>query len=236
MNQVEVVITNYMRPFNIPLIINVLRSQSVPCTITIIDAGMSANGLKSDVIELADRHYPICHNYGPSNRYFFIEKYDHEFTLFLDDDYLPGFKLIEYFLSFKSIQKMGVLGQEGRLLTVDGDYDSQNTPRTQYLSEVDLLVRGYFLRTELLQIFESFIQGHHIDMQDLEDDIALCASVKIAGFNNYLLPTSDKSTLMVSKELPAPNAWWQRPHHLARRSAFCHSLIQLGWNHQRRNG
>jgi hypothetical protein len=233
MSEIEVVITNYMRPFNIPDIVKALRSQTVKCTITVVDAGSQSSHLKSNLQGIVDRYYTINHNYGPSNRYLFIDSYDHPFTLFIDDDYLPGSKMLEYFLTFKTIQNFGVLGQVGRLLFSDGKYDNQDITRNDCLREVDVLVRGYFLRTEVLQLFKSFVVNNRLNWQDLEDDITLCASLKIAGLKNLLLPISKKETLLILKELPAPNAWWQRPQHLTKRNHFCSSLIKLGWKYQR---
>jgi len=210
-----------------------LRHQSQPCTITVCDCHPSDKFALSEMaLPSIDRMYRWSHNLGSYSRYVPIGAYDHEYTLFLDDDMLPGRKCVEHFLkSAKAIRHFGVLGQLGRIVGADGSYFPRNIQRMKMFVEVDVLVRGYFIRTSnlfyLLRLRE--IMGSFDAMTN--DDLALCISLRLFGnLPLYLTPSSkDRETLMNKEDLDDEFALSRRPEHLRRRNEFLRRAITAGW-------
>lgn len=231
---VEVVITNWKRPNNVIKIINSLRSQTVPVTITICDGHDSEKfELDSSIIRNTDRIITLNNNYGPFNRYIPIGLFDHEYTFFLDDDLLPGCRCVEWFLHYaNSLTDFGVLGEFGRSLDKNGIYKIEDVPQWNAFKEVDIIIRAYFVKTKYLSniiklksIFSS------IPTNLLEDDILLCASMKM--FSNlwcFLVPYSfDNSFSVDISSLEEDFALSGRIDHRQRRINFTSMLIRNWW-------
>jgi hypothetical protein len=231
-NQVEVVIINWKRPRNVTTIVDALREQTIPCTITICDCHQSAEfELTPNTLSSADRVYRWEHNLGSFNRYVPMAGYDHRYTFFIDDDMMPGRRCVEHFLrAAESLPSFGALGQEGRIVDANGAYQSRNIPRNDDFTEVDILVRAYFTQTSCL---------HHVqDMRTLlgnfddpEDDILLAVGLSMyAGRGCYLTPIDpDPETLVNRRELETPHARCSRPSHYRDRSRLLESAVGLGW-------
>jgi hypothetical protein len=158
--------------------------------------------------------------------------YDHRYTLFLDDDMLPGLRCVEHFLrSAMQIVRFGVLGQLGRIIQPDGIYRYAHVPRTDGFVETDVIIRGYFVRTENLAYLLQFKQMMSVDEFVSTDDLLLCTAVRaLAGLSCYLTPWDpDEEALMNKRELSDDFALSSRAEHLESRQGFLDRAIQAGW-------
>lgn len=230
----EVVITNWKRPSNVAEMVRALKSQSVPCTITICDCHPSAEfALDEQTLSTVDRLYRWQQNWGGYNRYVPAGAYDHPFTFFLDDDMLPGERCVEHFLAHAArLESFGVLGQLGRIISPDNVYRWADVNRSGEFIETDFVVRGYFVRTENLHYIQQFrwkmgLLGEAI----FEDDMLLCASLRAcAGLSCYLTPSDDEPETLVNKlNLDEAFAISARDEHLPNRTGFLRRAMDAGW-------
>ena len=230
--KVEVVIINWKRPRNVDAIVDALRAQTIPCTITICDCHQSAEfKLQRETLLSADRVYRWEHNLGSFNRYVPVSGYDHQYTMFIDDDMMPGRRCIEHFLTAaEQMKSFGALGQMGRIVHANGAYQSRNVPRNHGFTEVDFLVRAYFTHTHCLSRVPQMrtLLGN---AGDPEDDILLSVGLSMyAGRSCYLTPVdADPQTMVNMRELESPHARCNRPSHYDGRSQLLQSAVALGW-------
>jgi hypothetical protein len=235
-NDVEVILINWKRPGNIIEIVRGLRNQTRPCTITICDCHPTQTfALPSSIRDDVDRIYRWQHNTGPYSRYVPIGAFDHEFTFFLDDDMVPGSLCIEHFIDAAArAGSFGVLGQLGRILSAEGKYTGHDVARRNSFVEVDVIVRGFFVRTinlsKVLQ-FRWKIFPPQADLSQIEDDLLLCVALKMSdGLSSYLTPADNDIETRINKlELPTPHALQYRPDHRHRRESFLSQMTAIGW-------
>ncbi|WP_371750460.1 hypothetical protein OG302_42825 [Streptomyces sp. NBC_01283] len=236
-NRVEVVIINWKRPSNVVEIVSALRRQTVPCTVTICDCHNSPEfQLPFSTLSSSDRVYRWEHNLGSFSRYIPVGGYDHEYTFFIDDDMLPGMRCVEHFLTWaERLSGFGALGQLGRILESDGSYRPQDIARRDDFTEVDILVRAFFVRTESL-VHVPQMRNLLREFEDPEDDILLAVGLGMyAGLASYLTPSdADPETLVNMNELDRPYSRQARPHHLQARSLLLRRAMRLGWQPVRR--
>jgi len=234
MNAVEVVVINWKRPGNVGRIVAALKAQTEECTVTVCDCHPSAEfALADSTLASVDRLYRWQRNCGAYNRYVPAGGYDHTYTLFLDDDMLPGLRCVEHFIrSAREIETFGVLGQLGRILPADGVYRYGDVPRGPAFVETDLVVRGYFVRTSNLWCVGRFRWiMNYFDEFLPEDDLLLCISLRMcAGLGCYLTPHDpDIETLMNKEELSREYALSMRAEHLDKRRDFLRRAVACGW-------
>jgi hypothetical protein len=237
--QVEVVVINWKRPLNVAEIVLALRHQSVPCTITLCDCHDSPEfALPSETIAAADRIYRWQHNLGAFSRYVPVGGYDHKYTFFIDDDMLPGSRCVEHFLIWaEHLRTFGALGQIGRIARADGVYQPRDVSRNADFTEVDVLARAFFVRTNSLvhvQQMRTLVDGS----ADPEDDILLAIGLAIHGaMRCFLTPAdADPQTLVNVRELGSGYSRSGRPNHLQLRTRLLQRAMELGWQPQLSRG
>lgn len=145
MNKVEVVVSHFRRPSNIPKILAALRAQTVPVTCTLTDASDSISAIDTTCWDRVFRMEPM----GAWERLAIAGAYAHEFTLFLDDDVLPSPNFAESFLmASEALQgRFSVLGCHGRRYEFDRIWFIDLPETSEF---VHWLARVYFFRTEHL--------------------------------------------------------------------------------------
>ncbi|WP_232303788.1 glycosyltransferase [Pseudofrankia sp. DC12] len=189
--------------------------------------------LSEATLSSADRVYRWGHNTGPYSRFVPLAAYDHEYTFFVDDDMLPGTRCVEHFVeTAESLPGFGSIGQMGRIVPADGVYTARNVGRLPRAREIDILVRGFFVRTRNLHhIAQLRWLMNYMAEQVPEDDMLLCVAMRLcAGLRNYLAPSDpDPETLMNRAELPDPHALHRRPDHIQRRIDFMLAARAIGW-------
>jgi hypothetical protein len=231
-HQVEVVVINWKRPDNVADIVQALKRQSMPCTVTVCDCHEGAGfGLPDRALPYIDRLYRWRHNLGAYSRYVPLGAYDHKYTFFLDDDLLPGTRCVEHFWQqAERLGTFGALGQLGRIVAADGGYRTQDIPRGPGFTEVDVLVRAFFVATESL-VHIPPVRAMLGESSDPEDDLLLAVGLAMqAGLACYLTPADpDRETLVNQRELASSYARYARPAHLPTRSRLLHNAVGLGW-------
>ncbi len=213
------------RPGNLEPILRALRSQSVPCRITVVVANKMVDGSKvsEKSLRLADRVFRSSQNFGCSLRYLPSFLADTEFVYIHDDDMLPGPRTLEHFIqNARELGEFGILGQEGRRMSPTGEYDSSSVPSTSTPQEIDVVVRGYFMEAKRLPlVLQARMELGLSPADDLEDDLILAYAMKKNGLGCYLTSTpTDEEGKMNQAELSSASARFTRPGHRAVRNEF----------------
>lgn len=235
MPDIEVVVVNYKRPDNLPPILQAFRAQSVPCSATVIECAPEPQWEAQVDPQLCDRRLRMHQNFGAYNRFLGGFIHEKEFTYFHDDDMLPGQRLLEHFLrTAELVPQFGVLGQFGRVFPAEMKrYSAQNVARADHPVPVDMIVRGYFVRTRHLHYMLplKWMLGF-TGVQ--EDDMLLSCGLRMFGqLQSYLTPLSpDPEEKMVRRGLPSPYACSSRPGHFEIRSQWLQRLAEAGWPNQ----
>jgi len=233
MNSTEVVVINWKRPLNVARIVAALKAQSEPCTITVCDCHPSRDfELDDETLTLVDRLYRWTHNCGAYSRYVPVGAYDHQFTLFLDDDMLPGIRCVEHFVRNAKRGNFGVLGQIGRIILPDGIYCPRDVCRSENFLKTDIIIRGYFVSTKnLYNVQRLRWMLNYFDEALPEDDLLLCTSMLVcADLASYLTPwDADEETLINKQELSTEHALSKRPDHFRKREEFIRRVMRFGW-------
>jgi hypothetical protein len=226
---VEVVIVAW-RPANLLKLIHAFRSQTIPCRIMVITTGWMVDGQPVDeaTLALADRVIRTSENFRGFNRFMGVFALDQEFTYFHDDDMLPGKRVLEHLLiEAGTLREFGIIGQLGRLFK-NGGYDASNVARRDQARRVDMLVRGYFIRTKNLVYLLEVLQGH--DRRTTDDDLLLTLGMARNGLPCYLSrKDADRSTLMNEQELDASGALCGRSDHYRKRDQFVRANWKKEW-------
>jgi hypothetical protein len=231
---VEVVVVNWRRPRNVETIISALRNQSFECTVTICDYPPSDEfALRPPALLDAHRVIRWNRNIGPYGRYGPLGLFDHTYTFFLDDDMMPGRHAVEHFLAAaEGLPDFGVLGQFGRRITGD-HYNIDEVPRDGGFTDVDVIVRAYFVKTVNLHLLPQFRWQLMPDTSEfVEDDLLLCFAMQHLGRLPCLLTpwSDDPETLVNRAELPQEHALSRRPHHVESRTRIVRRAMDLGWS------
>lgn len=228
---VEVVVVHYRRPQNVPRLLAALRQQTVPVRINLVDIHPEPkDDLAPETLALADEVFRWKTNHGGFNRFIASLAYSAEYTLFLDDDLVPGHRCVEHLLrharrieSRSKTPLLGAIGQLGRRFA-QGRYSSHDVPRlARRITPVDCLVRGYLVPTRnLAHIASVRWQEPQLFYPGMgEDDLVLALALKQAGLLQFLTPANrDRATRMDAENLPEPHALSHRGNHLKKRDFF----------------
>lgn len=210
--RVEVVITNWRRPGNIPLVRDSIRNQTERVWITLIDASETPGN--ACVTDGFDRVFKMP-NLGSWNRMVMAGGYDCEYTLFIDDDVLAGPTMVETFLKFADqVQNnFGVIGFKGRDY-VDGNLVIVDDPK-QGAQVCAWLARLYFIKTRDLHfgLGERHRIGSRIRLPSIHIDAVMCMGItRATGQPCYVMPSVPG---MEWDALPANDAVWQKESYRA---------------------
>ena len=229
MASVEVVVINWKRPRNVLRIVRRLKEQTHHCVVTVCDSASWWFKLPRRAQQFIDNRYRLK-NCGAITRYVPADRYRCDYTLFLDDDMLPGRRAVEHFVRWAEAKpQAALLGQMGRI--VGREYNWNGVPRRAGdFTSVDMVVRAYFVRSEMLAGLARFRQLW--DGPIREDDMALAWAIKI--FSNggiFLTPASDDSDEQVNaEELPDAHALSKNPSHLQVRTDFWNAAKAVAAN------
>jgi hypothetical protein len=227
---VEVVVLNWRRPDNVRRIVAAFRQQREHCTVTLIDAAHGSEfAVNADTLRAVDRYFLFSHNFSGYNRFIPLASYTAQYTYFHDDDMLPGPRTVAAFLRHAESQtEFAVLGQEGRILR-GGHYKFSRAATEDGLREVDFVVRGYFVRTVLLQHFLGWVRTVGGGESCRDEDLLLCSAARQAGFKIGVMRPRSPLEKMNQEELPSPHSISAAPGHFNRRDSLVQRLQRLGW-------
>lgn len=174
MKEVEVVVCHWRRPHNIPLILHALRNQSISVTCTLIDAHTEHECAVDQSIW--DRVF-VVPNMGAWNRFALAGAYDHKYTLLLDDDVLPSYRMVEWLkTAAESVPGFSVIGFLGRNLHDDNVEFIDNPPEPVV---VGWLARVYFIKTRDIgfAITSRMLAGIPIKLPTNHSDVVSCYGI-----------------------------------------------------------
>lgn len=241
------IVINWRRPDNIGRIVAALLAQTKPIDkITIVDNSpngslISNAGRKVSVWYFPDDGIgPVC-RFAPALLHC---KYD--YTMFVDDDLVPGRALHEQFLATARVldNKFATIGDVARIYRQTGSlskpsyyYVMSDVPRHDDKPRVvDLTCRGHFIRTSdvryALEFRDKLRQNYTDDDWLKHDDILLCCGIQLfTGKPSYLLPTVSphKKHRLVSTALNDDNAMSRQSNHHSVRNTLITRATSIGW-------
>lgn len=249
MPRVLVLLTNYKRPQNLPLVIKTWRDQSLaPASVVVVDnEPRTAKHEPYPSFSDADDVWRIGANLGPLCRLWpalaLAPKY--EYVLFADDDFLPGRDgLLAAVQAAKYVNdKFATIGQEGRTFSMVlghevgektiWSYKFGNTPRLELPRIVDCTVRCHLVLASTLHRCLRLRERLPAQLCDDHDDLTLCLGLQVdPGLPSYILPASTLARQLIAENLAGcngPEACWKRPDHLVQRSRFINLVYEAGW-------
>ena len=259
MNKVLVIITNFMRPANVSRIIEAFAAQSVPCTIKVVDNSPRGAPLAewwhypaekvADIWRFTENHGPPC-RFAPA-----LLDHTHPYTLFYDDDLLPGPLAVENLLEVaeklnNNFANLGMIGRRFRPpqdpRNGRGRYLPRNIERLQTPVAVDMTCRTHFVKTcdvrhainfkwDLIDAAGKDISSHVF----VHDDMLLCLGIQHAtGLGTYIIPACEPDRSLKIADLPDAHAVSIRRGdsemggykvHLNERSELVDLAERVGW-------
>ena len=239
---VDAVVVHHRRPRNVVRIVEALREQSLPVTVTVVDAGGLAGPLPADAARAADRVVTLSRNEGPFNRYAALPLLDAPLAWFHDDDLLPGPRAAEGLVAQAAALDAdgagpgwSVLGHHGRRLRADGSYradPSDAVRRGEVPQVVDVVVHSYLARTAELHHLDLLRRELGLRLPLREDDLLLCCALQRATGRPAVVAARDGwgvDSAVDAVVLPADGALSADAGHLASRDAFLARARAAGW-------
>lgn len=190
MSTVEVVVSHWKRPQNIPLILEALRKQDyhipVTCTITVPYGSHDIDHVSWDRVFMME---PM----GAWERLSIAGAYACDYTMFLDDDIMPGAGFVSQFIKVAQSfhNRFSVLGCHGRFFRFNRIefLDLPSTPEYCHW-----LARCYFFKTVDLMyaIQERLRRGFIIDGRPSNMDPIMCYAIsRSTGNPCYVIPSPE---------------------------------------------
>lgn len=229
--RVQVVLLNYRRPYNIPLIIDALRAQTERVEVVLIDAPSSDAESVIALRERVDLYVFLGQNFGAITRYGLAPLLSAPYTLFLDDDALPESGAVAFLLqaAARLHGRFSVLGPLGRRLKSGDSYNVDDTPEEGEVTEADFVVRGYFYPTPLLFHIDAAVCMWDWPGPVTEDDLVAQGALWCASRCPAFQVAAPPGARLLGRELSAPHALSARPDHLERRQATVQRLVEHGF-------
>lgn len=254
-DKVLIVLTNYSRPENMPKIIKAWRDQSISGNKIIVADNRD--------IQLVDRikytNYLCCpnevddvwhwtENSGcPCHFYPALSQTRYKYTIFADDDLIPGKNAVQNLLNHAHIlnDEFTTIGQVGRTFLLDKLEGSRYSGRNQaarnemYPVRTDITCRAHLVHTFNLPYVLSFRNElcKYPDpdaerLAHIHDDFLMCISIQQkTGHPSYLITNSkNRDDLLVKEDLDNDNKGaWKRPNHFTERNKMVDLSLALGW-------
>ena len=235
----DVVVVHHRRPDNVVRVARALRAQTVPVTVTLVDASAGGPPLPSAAVDAADRVVTLSRNEGPFNRYAVTPLLDAPYAWFHDDDLLPGPRAAQGLLAqaaaLDAAPGWSVLGHHGRRLQPDGTYRADvddAVVRRDQPAQVDVVVHSYLVRTDDLGLVHAMRRELGLRLPFREDDLLLCCALQRASGRPAMVAARDRwgvDSAVDAEVLPAPGALSGDDGHLASRNAFLDAARAAGW-------
>lgn len=185
MNRVEVVLSHWRRPGNIPAILEALRSQTIPVTCTLVDVHEQSSYAIKPKLKF-DRVFRLP-NLGAWTRIAICGVYEHEYTLLLDDDVVPSPLMVETLLEAADTLRgrFSCLGFHGRNVGEQIDFIQRH-----YIEKVHWIVQAYFVNTGYMPFAISQLHQAKLSIRlpTNHSDTILCFGIrKYTGFPCYVV-------------------------------------------------
>lgn len=241
---VAAILTNWKRPRNIPPLVESLRSQSLRPTIVLVDNSPTPPEQHGEpfyhVTRAVDEYWRfpdrgVISRFAPA-----LLDLSHEYTLFLDDDLLPGKRCVESLveLAGKLEDRFSTIGQIGRNYRRVGfayEYIRRNVGRhATEPTPVDMTARAHFCVTSSIvecarwwrhaaNLLPSHVISHN-------DDVCLCQSIqRETGHASYLIPGWDSDCLLRTHDMPSNDALSASSGFVESRTKLINVFADFGW-------
>lgn len=252
--QVLVVLSHFRRPENLWPILKAVMGQTVkPTKIAIVDnSGMiDTPSLPPDSLRHRVEVWSFPDPGGPTARWIpALMELDCRYTLFLDDDLLPGPRAIEHCLATAATlgDRFSTIGQIGRMLT--GPEGAEYVKRNVGLWDgkprpVDMTCRGHFVKTSVVRTALFFREALQVLAKGSPEEISnKAATVHDDLFLSlgrqwpsgatatpcYLLPQAPPEFMIRMKDLPDGGVGVsKRPEHRDERNKIVRACKSIGW-------
>ena len=244
------VLTNYARPHLMSEAIRAWSEQTVrPARVVVVDNSPNTDEQERyprAELSGADDVWRMGTNLGcPCHFYPALAHFEHEYTVFADDDFLPGRNALAHLLgAAKAVDdKFSTIGGTGRDFLLDRRaglrYRGNSVPRTVPGKAVrtHLTCRSHLVRTDYLYHVIPFRRkflkygDEGFKLASVHDDFLLCMGLQIGtGFRSYTIerPEAHEDRLFL-QELDTAGGLWRRPEHFKERNRMVDIVLELGW-------
>lgn len=260
MKKVLVVLTNYSRPQNMPQVIDSWWRQShKPARVVVVDnSPLDRHHNAAGEGILRQEQYPkeqlVGFSRGTSDVWRWTENsgccchlapalmlHGHDYTLFADDDFLPGTRALENLVEVAGSlgDRFSTLGQIGRRLKAVPEgysYDRRNVPRKGDPERVDIVCRSSMIKADraiAALLFRDFIleatTGNEV-LADMHDDFVKSIGIQCQTKQpSYVIPeVLDVERNLIKTELGnGSESVWKRPSHFEERERFARLCTQF---------
>jgi glycosyltransferase involved in cell wall biosynthesis len=248
----QVVLVNWRRPENVAIILDALHKQTVPFDkIVLVDNGaQDGYAVSKEALKLVTDHWIFPDSgLGPPCRFApALIDYRPKYTLFIDDDMLPGPKAHAHLISTAARlnDNFATIGEIGRIYEHDDATDQliykvrdvnrkltaptivHLTCRAHFVKTIDVK-HAIWLRDELLRTTGQPPAGE--DDWTRHDDILLCHGIQERARKYSFLTTKqiDQEINLVLAKLPDHHAMSHRAGHVPSRQLLINKCSERGY-------
>lgn len=244
--QVLVVLNNFSRPQNMESIVGAWKWQTYKDVHIVMtdNTGLINSGKFFGVHDCWQWNINSgcpCHFY-PALSYSPVE---YPYTIFADDDLLPGRYAIETLLWHAETleNEFATIGQIGRTFILNQPEGKRYSGRNSIARHptapmrTHLTCRAHMIRTEFLPCVLSFrncLALHSLEgnrLSKIHDDFLLCMGIQEqTGFPSYLTTVeSNKECALIKDDLDDNKAVWRKSGHFEDRNKMVDLSLELGW-------
>lgn len=248
-NKPLIVLNFFSRPHNFAKVIHAWKNQSIECPIIVVD---NRNDKEETVSKIGWRLQDVWRwtvNSGcPCHFYPALDYPQYKYTLFADDDLLPGPRAVETLLKCaKSIDdKFATIGQQGRKFNLDNAPGYRYSGRSSFhrksgeMVKTHLTVRSHLILTENLPHVLSFrnqlarMGESEFRMSRIHDDFLMCIPLQMRGLPSYLTPLTidtryPKQYELIMEDVDDKSALWKNNQHFEDRNRLVDIALDMGW-------
>lgn len=263
MVNVLVVLNNFSRPQNMPGVIRAWKGQTIPVHVVVTDNrprqdSSKVNGSDRELypdwtLDGADDVWRMSENLGcPCHFYPALALYRLKYTIFADDDMLPGTKAVENLLGWATTlnDEFSSIGQVGRNIYYPGEvgkrYNARNVPDRSSVSLIrtDLTCRVKMVRTEFIPYVFTLRSNILADRQSpdidggklaarlcgVHDDMLLDLGIQTGiRYPSYVIPKNYPENELIFRDLDDGKALWRRAGHFEDRNRMIDLCVSAGW-------
>lgn len=243
MKNLLLVLTNFSRPQNMPQVIRAWREQTVKADHLVVVDNAPPNYYPCHTLDGVDDVWRMTRNLGCSCHLApaLMLSHRYSYTLFADDDLLPGPKAIETVLvKAKELKDdFATIGQVGRNFHLDQPIGKRYVYGNAPDGMCDVTCRCSLVRSEGLPIILQFrdclvetFGDDAADLTDIHDDLLTCLGIQgELRIPSYCFTPTDPSCRLIKTELGSNDdkSVYRRPQHLAERNRFVDMAVQVGW-------
>lgn len=183
----------------------------------------------------------------PSHFYPALDYPQYKYTLFADDDLIPGPKAIEHLLECANSvdNQFATIGQMGRIFQLERESGQRYSGRSSIKRQIGKMVkthltcRAHLILTENLphvlcfrnRLIREYPDGFRLSR--VHDDFLMCISLQMMGLPSYLIRIKDDigygNYELIARDIDDRGALWKKGSHFNDRNRLVDIALDMGW-------